>query len=77
MGALPHTALSIGRCASTKVAARSRVCHRQIRTLIIEDEFTDPTNSAHKDFAKNALQVEGVDDIWCAARADICPTMAR
>jgi hypothetical protein len=45
-------------------------CDEQIRTLIIEDEFTDATNSAQKDFAKNALEVEGVDDIWCAGSRD-------
>jgi hypothetical protein len=56
--------------AADVCAAHSRACDEQIRTLIIEDEFTDATNSAQKDFAKNALEVEGVDDIWCAGSRD-------
>lgn len=35
-----------------------------MRSILLEDEFTDPTQTVHKDYAKNSFSVESLEDIW-------------
>ena len=46
-----------------------------ISTMIMEDEFTDPTNHVDKDYARNALEAESVDDIWQWTENILLPTL--
>lgn len=35
-----------------------------MRSILLEDEFTDPTQTANKDYAKSSFTVESLQDIW-------------